>query len=55
MCVCLATAQLLEVFDARYVHHVWVLGDDGVPAAVVTPTDVLRVRLTVRLVVAHIS
>jgi hypothetical protein len=37
-------AQLLTLFDARNVHHVWVVGDDGVPIGVVTPTDVLQVR-----------
>jgi CBS domain containing-hemolysin-like protein len=41
-------AQLLTLFDARNVHHVWVVGDDGVPIGVVTPTDVLQVRCCAR-------
>lgn len=38
--------DVLSKFDARGVHHLWVLNDDRRPLGVITPTDVLRVRNT---------
>jgi predicted transcriptional regulator len=37
--------QVLELFDARNVHHLWVVRDDETAVGVVTPTDVLAVRV----------
>jgi len=34
----------LAKFDARGVHHLWVLDDDHKPLGIITPTDVLKVR-----------
>ena len=36
--------ELLAKFDARGVHHLWVLDDEQRPVGIVTPTDVLKVR-----------
>ena len=36
--------ELLAKFDARGVHHMWVLDDDQRPLGIITPTDVLKVR-----------
>ena len=37
--------ELLSKFDALSVHHLWVLDENHHPVGVVTPTDVLKVRI----------